>query len=213
MKNVLTLLIAFQVLAVCVDWDWMQNRLKVFLLLTFLHFGKKWLFFSWNVLSALTQQETSHLCKSPSLLWGSYDPAGVQRWRETPPRGRGGLAWSRKLFYLCAFRIASYFPTFVSALFHLWLWVSEVKGSPRASCQGTQAKEAFCTDSPGGPSEIPAHNSSPGLLHQNPDAAPKHLWSALARCLYVLQVSSLWPWGSSASLGPFCFRPVWKCAL
>lgn len=185
----------------------MQSRQNIFLLLTFLYFGNKWLFFSWNVLGALTQQETSHQCKSPSLPSGLRWPARVQRWRETPPRGKGGLAWSCKLFYLRAFRIAPYFPTiFVSASFHPWEWDSHVKGFPRAACQGTQAREAFCIDSAEGPSEIPAHNCSPGLRHQSPDADPKRLWSAPTRCLYVLQVSPLE--GSSASLSPFCFQPV-----
>lgn len=125
----------------------MQSRQNIFLLLTFLYFGNKWLFFSWNVLGALTQQETSHQCKSPSLPSGLRWPARVQRWRETPTRGKGGLAWSCKLFYLCAFRIAPYFPTiFISASFHPWEWDSHVKGFPRAACQGTQAREAFCIE-------------------------------------------------------------------
>lgn len=125
----------------------MQSRQNIFLLLTFLYFGNKWLFFSWNVLGALTQQETSHQCKSPSLPSGLRWPARVQRWREMPTRGKGGLAWSCKLFYLCAFRIAPYFPTiFVSASFHPWEWDSHVKGFPRAACQGTQAREAFCIE-------------------------------------------------------------------
>lgn len=85
-------------------------------------------------------------CTSPHhSSWVSDYPAGRQRWRRTPLRSKGGLTWSCKLFYFCAFRIASYFPkTFISAPFHLWLWVSEVKGFPRGSCQDTQAKEAFC---------------------------------------------------------------------
>lgn len=78
--------------SVCVDGNWMQNRPKGFLLLIFLHFWKKWLFFSWD---ALNQQETSQLCKSQSL---SDDPARVQRWRETPLKGRRGLTvWKEDL--------------------------------------------------------------------------------------------------------------------
>lgn len=52
----------------------MQNRPKVFFLLAFCLFGKKCVLFSWNVLGALTVQQTSHLCKPPSLPSGLTCP-------------------------------------------------------------------------------------------------------------------------------------------
>lgn len=83
----------------------MQNRLKVFLLLHFCTLERK---VRWKVHSALILQEIS--CASPCHSYqDADDPDRVQRWKEIPPGGRRGFVWSCNLFYLCAFRIASYF--------------------------------------------------------------------------------------------------------
>lgn len=68
----------------------MQNRPKGFLLLIFLHFWKKWLFFSWDVLSALNQQETSQLCKSSSLSSGLRWPCQSAKVTGNPSKRQEG---------------------------------------------------------------------------------------------------------------------------
>lgn len=126
----------------------MQNRLKVFVLLTFLHCRKKRPFLSWNVLSALTQRETSHLCKSPSLPSGLRWPYWGAKVEENPSNRQGKSCFVPKAFLCVSFQHGFLFFDNIS-FSSLWLWVSEVKGFPRASCLGMRAQGLSASLPPG----------------------------------------------------------------
>lgn len=177
----------------------MQNRPEVFLLLAFLHFGKKWPFFSWNALSALTQRETSHLCKSPSLPSGLRWPYWGGKVEGNPSERQGRLCFFPKAFLFVCFQ--NYF--LFSHDVHFSPLSSVATGQwnkrlPKSTPPGDVGTGGFLHPSPRGPVGNTCPWQQPGTSASKPRGRPK----APLICPHLLWVSSLWPQGFSLLSSP-----------